>query len=147
MGKRSTKVRHANFKDFESRSANSRYFRITSDMMNSAAWKELDPYDITTYAYLKSKYYVKKDGTDNVRDISLTYEEMTSLMSQNRFKKSIDKLISVGLIDLEIHNPHTRKATIYSLSKRWHSYKTQGFKPASRPVAARKSKTLCHQET
>lgn len=135
------KPRQANFKPFESRTANSRYARITLDMMNSKAWSELDPFDITAYLYFKSKYFEKRtDGSDNRKDISLTYDEMRQQMSPDRFKKSIDNLVAYGFIDIIKHSPHTRDATIYALSARWQEYGTDDFKKHNRVKLSRREK-------
>ncbi len=131
-------LKKANFKSFESRKVNSKHIRIAEDMMESKAWKELDPYDITAYMNFKRKYYVRSDHTDSSKDISLTYEGMGHLMSPERFKKSIDNLIRVGLIDLEKHKPQTREATIYSLSARWHKFGNEDFVERKRPMLKRK---------
>ncbi len=129
--------RKANFEPFESRTANSKYLRITADMLKSKAWQELDPYDITAYMYFKDKYHVKSNGDSNVKDISLTYEEMEPVMSWGRFKKSIDSLLRVGLIDIVHHRPQARDATIYGLSSRWHKYGEKGFVKRQRPTIKR----------
>jgi len=107
-------------------------------MLRSKAWQELDAYDITTYIYFKSKYHVKSNGENNSTDISLTYEEMEPVMSWGRFKKSIDALLRVGLIDIIRHSPQTRNATIYGLSSRWHKYGADGFIKRQRPTISRK---------
>jgi hypothetical protein len=131
------KTRKANFEPYESKAENSNYLRITHNMLNSEAWQALDPYDITAYLYFKSKYTRKKNGDYNHSDISLTYKEMEEFMSWGRFSKSIDNLIRVGLIDMVRHSPHTRDATIYGLSSRWHNYKTPEFKEQKRVKLAR----------
>jgi hypothetical protein len=138
MPKVKTKI--ANFKPFESRKTNSKHIRITEDMTTSEAWGQLDPYDITAYMRFKRKYYVRSDQTDNSKNISLTYKEMGDLMSPDRFKKCVDNLLRVGLIDIENHKPQTRDATIYSLSTRWHKYGTEGFVEKKRPKFTRKRK-------
>ena len=159
-----TRKRKAVFEHFETRKPTTPYLRITKDMMESAAWQELDPFDVTVYLYMKSKFTKNNaKGTDKRDDISLTYEEISGKMSQNRFKKSIDNLIEKGFINLVLHRPQNRQATIYGLSARWHYYGTKDFKEQKRPVISR-SPTLeepgeekntmspgdmerCHQET
>jgi hypothetical protein len=128
----SRRARKANFEAFECRTANSKYLRITADMMRSKAWAELDPFDITAYVYFKEKYHVKSTGENNARDISLTYKEMEAVMSWGRYKKSVDNLLRVGLIDLVKHRPHTRDCTIYGLSSRWHKYGQEDVKTHQR---------------
>ncbi len=59
-------------------------------------------------------------------------------MSWDRFKKSIDKLLQVGLIDIVKHRPQNRKATIYGLSSRWHKYGQEDFVKRQRPTLKRK---------
>lgn len=135
----STKNKKATFKKFESRKANSKYIRITKDMMESEAWAKLDVYDTNAYIHFKSKYYENnRIKTSNEKDISLTYKEMSKAMSSDRYKKSIDNLLEYGFIDIVKHSPQTRDATIYGLSSRWHDYGNGNFKKASRPKLSRK---------
>jgi len=107
-------------------------------MLRSKAWAELDAYDVTAYINFKSKYHVKSTGENNSKDISLTYEEMGAVMSWGRFKKSIDNLLRVGLIDIVRHKPQAREATIYGLSVRWHKYGEEDFVIRQRPTTTRK---------
>lgn len=118
------KKKQTSFKTFESFTEHAQHLRIAHNMMDSAAWKELDPYDVVVYLEFKRRYNGKKD---NESDISLTYEEMKKKMDKERFKKSIDRLIEVGFIDLVKHRAQQRKATIYGLSNRWRYYGTQLF--------------------
>lgn len=133
--------RNANFKPFESRTLNSRYVRITESMLKSKAWKELDPYEHSAYLSFKLKYFERRtDGSDNRKNISLTYEEMKPVMSPDRFKKCIDNLIKYGFIDIVEHRPQTRNATIYGFSDRWHKYGTDDFKEHQRVRLSRRKK-------
>jgi hypothetical protein len=120
----------ANFEPFESQSKHSPYARIARSMVNSLAWKELNPYEITLYLHLKLKYTGKPGGE---KDISFTYKEGTKLMSKAVFTRSIDKLIEVGLVDLVRHMPYSSSCNIYGLSHRWHKYGTPDFKKKTRP--------------
>ncbi len=107
-------------------------------MRSSKAWKELDVYDRAVYEEFKAKYNGKKE---NSRNLSLTYAEMEPLMSWGRFKKSIDRLISRGFIDLVEHRPHSRDCTIYGLSNRWHHYGTGQFVQQERATLKRPGMT------
>ena len=120
----------ANFEPFESQSKHSSYIRIARSMVNSFAWKELNPYEINLYLYLKLKYTGKPGSA---KDISFTYKEGTKLMSKPVFTRSMDKLIEVGLVDLVRHMPYSSSCNIYGLSDRWHKYGTPDFIRKTRP--------------
>lgn len=109
-------------------------------MTRSKAWSELDVYDIAVYFQLKAKFHVKSNETNNSRNLSLPYREMEPLMCKERFTKSLDKLIAVGLIDIVDHRPHSRKCSIYGLSSRWHNYGTAEFVEKKRAVLSRPQK-------
>ena len=132
MGQR--KPRKANFQPFESRTENSLYARITRDMVNSPAWQALNVYEQVLYLHFKLKWNLKPGGE---KDISFTYEEGLKLMSKRVFTRSIDKLIEVGLIDLNVHRPYSLLCNIYGLSDRWHKYGTPDFIEKARPKRKR----------
>ncbi len=122
------KIRKANFEPFESRSKNSKYARITKDMISSEAWQQLDVYARLLYLHIKFKYSPGKE-----KDISFTYKEGQELMSKAKFTKSLDKLIEVGLIDLQEHWRFGKKRNIFALSSRWHMFGTKNFNKQMRP--------------
>lgn len=119
----------ASFESYESKSVNSNYIRITHSMMNSSAWQELNCYEKVLYMELKKKH----KGPATARNLSFTYKEGENLMAKRTFTKSIDKLIEVGLIDLERHKPYSVSCNIYALSDRWHKYGSSEFKEKYRP--------------
>jgi len=121
------------FRASESRREQDRHLRITEDMLESEAWKQLDVYERDLYINLKRKFWINtQNGQSNERNIAFTYSEGRALMTPKRFTKSIDKLIEVGLIDLVEHWPHCRRATIYGLSARWHNFGTDHFQKQTR---------------
>jgi hypothetical protein len=121
------RTRKANFESFESRTANSRYARITKDMISSPAWRELDIFAQVLYLHMKLKY-----TPGHEQNISFTYQEGQQLMSKKVFARSIDKLIEVGLIDLVEHWRYSQRPNVYGLSSRWHNYGEPGFKESKR---------------
>ncbi len=104
-------------------------------MMTSKAWKELSPFEVILYVHIRSKYLPKRDGSNNARNISFTYEEGKKLMSKARFTKALDRLIELGFIDIVKHWAQSKKPTIYGLSARWHHYGTDKFVKKTRPKA------------
>lgn len=123
---------------FESKNEHGRFMKLTINMLESKAWQELDAYDIAAYVHFKSKLTKNKAGDFNHQNISLTYKEMETVMSWGRFKKSVDNLLRVGLIDIVRHSPHTRDATIYALSSRWHKFGEADFKQVQRVTFSRR---------
>jgi hypothetical protein len=120
-------------RSFESMNDHGRFIKLTVSMMESEAWKQLTVYEQALYLHIKAKYRgIGRNGTDNSRDLSFTYQEGTRLMSRYRFTRAIDALIEVGLIDIVRHLPQAREATIYGLSDRWHHYGTADFKQQKR---------------
>ncbi len=118
---------------FESMSEQGRFIKLTVSMLSSPAWKALTVYEQALYLAIKEKYKgFNRNGQDNSRDLSFTYEEGIELMSKTRFIKAIDRLIETGFIDLVRHLPQGREPTIYGLSDRWHAYGTPEFKEAKR---------------
>ncbi len=127
------KKKRASHQSFESRTEHGRFVKITIDMLTSAAWQALTVYEQSLYLAIKGKYRgLNRNGQDNSRDLSFTYEEGIVLMSKTRFIKAIDRLIETGFIDLVRHLPQGREPTIYGLSARWHAYGMPEFKEAKR---------------
>jgi len=112
-------------------SANSKYVRITKSMITSRAWKELDTFDKVAYMHFKLEY------NGNKKEVKLPYKDMDGVMSRDRFKKCIDNLLKVGLIDIVHHRPQARDATIYGLSSRWHKFREPDFVKRQRPILSR----------
>jgi len=113
-------------------SANSKYVRVTKSMITSKAWRELDTFDKVAYMHFKLEY----NGTK--QEVKLPYKDMEGVMSRDRFTKSIDNLLRVGLIDIVHHRPQMRDATIYGMSSRWHKYGEDGFIKRQRPSLKRR---------
>ena len=120
-------------KSFESKNEHGRFMKITINMLEAPAWRALSVYEQAVYLAIKSKYKgTNRDGQDNSRDLSFTYEEGKQLMSPERFTKAIDRLIETGFIDIVEHLPQARRPTIYGLSDRWHDYGRPEFKEQKR---------------
>ena len=106
-----------NFKTFESTTQNAKHYRITHNMINSEAWKDLDIYARDLYHNMKSKF-----NFNNENNISFTYEEGMKLMSKASFTKAIDNLIEHGFIYIVENGRALRKANIYGFSDNWQKY-------------------------
>ena len=119
------------FKPFEKnvRSADNHHVRITRNMMESKAWKELTVHSRVLYMEMKAKY----NGT-NDNDISYTYTEGTELMSKLTFTKSMDQLIELGFIKIVSQGWNVREPNIYGFHDMWLHYGTKAFevKPRSK---------------
>lgn len=126
---------------FESTNEHGRFMKLTIDMIESKAWQALSVYEHALYMHIKAKYKgINRNGQDNSRDLSFTYEEGRQLMSPDRFTAAIDKLIETGLIDIVEHLPQARRPTIYGLSDRWHDYGRPEFKEQKRVKFKREKK-------
>ncbi len=106
-----------NFKSFESITANARHYRITVNMVDSKAWKDLDIYARDLYHYMKAKF-----NFTNENNISCTYTEGTTLMCKANFNKAIDSLILHGFIKIIENGRTQRKPNIYGFSDLWQRY-------------------------
>ncbi|KRE70766.1 hypothetical protein [Paenibacillus sp. Soil750] len=108
------------FKLFEkSTSADNRHIRITLDMMDSKAWKELTAHSRMLYMEMKAKY-----TGSNQNDISFTYKEALKIMNDRTFTKCIDQLIEYGFIKLLQQNWTKREPNIYGFSEQWKFFGT-----------------------
>jgi hypothetical protein len=118
---------------FESINEHGRFMKLTINMLESKAWQALSVYEQALYMHIKAKYKgFNRNGQDNSRDLSFTYDEGRQLMSPERFTKAIDRLIETGFIDIVAHWPHARRATIYGLSARWREFGRPEFEQQER---------------
>jgi hypothetical protein len=113
-----------NFNAFESYMSNARHYRITINMRESKAWKDLDIYARDLYHYMKSKY-----NFNNENNISCTYEEGMELMSKASFTKAMDSLISHGFIKIIRNGRNLRQPNIYGFSDLWKQYPNVDITP------------------
>jgi hypothetical protein len=126
--------RKPQFKLFEkSPNEDVRHIRITVDMMESKAWKELSVHAIVLYCYMKTKY-----NKNNENNIMFKQDEGEKLMARNTFTKSIDQLIDFGFIRLVEHHIYTRFANIYGFTNMWQFYGTSKFIVKNRTKSASK---------
>ena len=112
------------FKPFEKEptSADNHHIRITRNMMESKAWKELSVHSKVLYMELKARY-----TGSNENDLNLTYSEGEKLMNRLTFRKSIDQLIELGFIRMIQQSWTTRECNIYGLHSMWQLYGTKNF--------------------
>lgn len=116
------------FKPFEKASIpDNRHVRISMNMMESKAWKELTAHSVLLYLHMKTKY-----TGNNEDNIMFKQEEGEKLMARNTFTKSIDQLIDLGFIRLVEHHVHTRFANIYGFHNMWQYYGSDKFNIKSR---------------
>lgn len=123
------------FKPFEKevKSADNHHLRITRNMMESKAWKELSVYSKVLYVEMKNKYTGSNDN-----DISFTYKEALEIMNARTFTKSVDQLIEFGFIKLVEQNWTTRRPNIYGFNDQWKLYGTNNInvKPRKKRATA-----------
>jgi len=125
------KTKGNNFKSFESKTVNAKHYRITINMIESMAWKDLDIYSRDLYHSMKAKF-----NFNNEDDISFTYEEGKKLMSERSFTKAIDSLIEHGFIKIIFLGRAYRKPNIYGFSDLWQQY--PNIKIVARPKRNKK---------
>ena len=116
------------FEPFESKYDNGKFHKISDDMVQSKAWKELEYISIFLYFYMKTKFTKYKDGTNNANNISIPKSEYSKLMTQRTFEKNIDQLINLGFIKVVRGGYNTRECTLYGFSAMWKEYGTDDFK-------------------
>lgn len=118
-----------NNEKFESYHDNGKFTKISCDMQESKAWKELTISQIGLYFVFKSKFTKHKDGTFNTLDISMPKNEWIKYYSRKEaFDKDMDKLIDLGFMKVVLYQGNLRKATIYGFSDKWKLYGTAEFK-------------------
>ena len=113
MGRR----KNNRFRLFEGRKTNDRHVRLTADMINSEAWRDLRATSIKLYIALKLRY-----NGENENEIELPYSEVEKIgISKNRVKKCFDDLITHGFIEYAHQGRFSRTANKYKLSSKWQS--------------------------
>jgi len=88
----------------------------TVEGIGTEPFKRLAPH--STWVLLR--FYAKFTGF-NRNDLSLTYREVKSAMSNLLFSRSIWQLIGFGFIDVKRFGRLERNCSIFSLSNRWRS--------------------------
>lgn len=95
MARKSKKL----FYSFESFRENGAFTKISNDMINSKAWKEISLRQQGLYLHLKTKFTKYKNQDTNVNDISIPKSEASTLYGDLKtFRKDIDILIDKGFI-------------------------------------------------
>ncbi len=117
------------FYPFESIHENGPFIRISKDMFNSKAWKELSLRQQGLSLHRKAKVTKHKTHDTNQYDISIPKKEASLLYGDLKtFRKDLDELISKGFIKQVVSGWNTRTANIYGFSDKWKHYGTEGFK-------------------
>ena len=109
---------------FEGANPRGQFTKITFDMMQSKAWKDLSLRQRGLYLQLKSKYREKKlDDVvveSNRDDISLPEAEWRGLYGNyNTFKKDMDALRQHGFIKIVARAKYMGKPNIYGFDDAW----------------------------
>ena len=113
---------------FEGRNPRGQFTKITQDMMDSAAWKELSLRQRGLYLQFKSKYRQKTERgnvTEHNRDeITLPESEWKQEYGNYRtFRKDIDILVRLGFIRLVQRGQNTRTPNLYGFSVEWQKWR------------------------
>lgn len=126
MSKKPTRKFH---EDFESFSDQGRFAKITFDMMQTKAWKELTLRQVGLYLTFKGKFTKNaRAGTDTRNDISFPKSEWSLIYgTPSSYYQDIDKLIALGFIRVVLYQGYLRKPTIYGFSTMWKLYGKEGF--------------------
>ena len=95
---------------------------IDEKVMESEAWKGLKANTKWLYFEFRYRFY-----GDNRKHIIFTYLEARKIMSEEAFKKSRNKLIERGFIDVIQRGGLEKQPTIYGLSDRWKKFGTKDF--------------------
>ncbi|ANY69735.1 hypothetical protein BBD42_27015 [Paenibacillus sp. BIHB 4019] len=118
------KKKDYSFRPFEkaTSSIDNHHIRITRNMMESVAWKELSVHAVVLYLAMKTKY-----TGSNENDISFTYAEGEKLMNKATFTKSMDQLIENGFIQIIRQGWSIREPNIYGFHTMWQLFGTKHF--------------------
>lgn len=123
------------FKPFESTIKKPKhYIRLTDNMMQSPAWKELKSNAMVLYINIKAKY-----NFTNSNNLEYTYKEGIKLMDKKTFTKSLDQLIEHGFIHI-VRQGVLKECSIYGLSNEWQYYGTIAFNVKPRTKRVNKTK-------
>jgi hypothetical protein len=116
---------------------------VERDLLNSKAWLSLNGISPQVYLLFLCRRKMEKTGPRNNRktvctnskELIFTYRDAENDfgITQPRFTKTIDMLITHGFLDIvEPGNGSTKTATTYGLSHRWEKYGTADFEPKPR---------------
>ena len=92
----------------------------TVEGVGSNAWKRLSRNGV----FVLMKFYEKYNGY-NRYELSLTYREIKSKMSNTLFSRSIWELVGYGFIDVKRSGRLEKICSIYGLSHRWRKLNSQ----------------------
>jgi hypothetical protein len=99
--------------------------------VGTAPFKRLDPFA----QYVLLRFYEKFNG-HNRSDLSLTYGEVSPIMSSTIFSRSIWQLIGFGFLDVRRWGRLERNASLYGLSDRWRRFCEPGSETQLDKIAA-----------
>ena len=95
------------------------FISIPKDIFKSAAYGDLDVHAQATYTYLRSKYIERKHKngtrTGNAEDISLTFEEMESVMSRSKLNDCFKSIWGHGLLEWVRHGGVGKVCNIFRI--------------------------------
>ena len=115
--------------NFEGSSPRGRFTKITHDMMQSAAWQNLNLRQRGLYLHLKSKYFQKivhgNIENSNCDNISLPKTEWyPNLYGDYRtFAADMQKLDDNGFIRTVRYGKTTHQCNLYGLISEWQEWK------------------------
>ncbi len=119
------KIKMMQYKEFESRNKTGRFVRLSYDMLNSEAWKDLKTIAVKLYVYLKTKY----NGSEISIEFECSYSEINNKLrfSDKSIKSAYDDLIAKGFVEVLENNRARMKANKYKFSEKWKHYGKPNF--------------------
>jgi hypothetical protein len=118
---------------FEGKSDHGKFTKICDSMIDSDAWKSLEPSQMGLYLLIKRKFTKNKTGDDNRQNVSFPfseYKKIRTYSNQRTFWRDLDALIEHGFIEVVSSGKPTREPTIYGFSELWKCYGTPAFQVA-----------------
>jgi len=109
--------RKASLHDFESRRTDSKFVRVSTDMMDSVAWRDLSVHARYLYLEMKRRY-----NGDNCRTFNFPHSVGRQMMNGSTFTASVNALILHGFIDCIRFGRVNRIVSEYRFSSRWHQW-------------------------
>lgn len=116
--------RKAKLHDFESRDQQSKFVRVSTDMMDSEAWISLSVHARYLYLEMKRRY-----NGDQSRTFNFPHSVGRKFMAPKAFTRAVNDLIEKGFITCTRYGRINRIASEYMFVSLWHQYPNITDKP------------------
>lgn len=136
---------------FEGRYATGRFLKITLDMRNSRAWKELNVRQRGLYLEMKAEFRVTKNSDGSIEfcnEHGFKFPKATwgPLYNNNylAFRDDLKALVERGFIRLVLSGKKDRKPNTYTFSSDWQNWQQSIVKKSARREPPETSKSVAN---